>query len=134
MEAIEWQTQQFQARTGIQCCCDCSVPSIRLPDQVSTAVFRIVQEALTNILRHAQASQVRVAIRELDGALVLTVADNGRGITQAEKFSRESLGLLGMQERAHLIGGSVDIVGTPGTGTTLHIRVPLTKSEPTGAI
>jgi PAS domain S-box-containing protein len=130
VEAIEWQTQQFQARTGIRCCCECSLQTIGLPDQQATAVFRIVQEALTNILRHAQASQVGVAVREEDGALVLTVADNGRGITQSEIFSRDSLGMLGMRERAHLIGGSVDIVGVPGTGTTLHLRVPLTTMQP----
>ena len=106
VEAIEWQTQQFQARTGIQCCCECSMQSIPLGDQQSTAVFRIVQEALTNILRHAQATRVGVAMREEDGALVLTVTDNGRGITEAEKLSRESLGLLGMQERAHLSEGA----------------------------
>ncbi|MGB6944098.1 MAG: PAS domain S-box protein [Bryobacteraceae bacterium] len=134
VEAIEWQTQQFQTRTGIQCCCECSMQSIPLGDQQSTAVFRIVQEALTNILRHAQATRVGVAVREEDGALVLTVTDDGRGITEAEKLSRESLGLLGMQERAHLIGGCVDIVGAPGRGTTLHVRVPLAKADPAGAL
>jgi len=133
MEAIEWQTQQFQARTGIQCLCDCAPPSIALGDQQSTAVFRIVQEALTNILRHAQATQVGVAMKEEDGTFILTVTDNGRGITQAEVLSWASLGLLGMQERAHLIGGRVDIVGLKGAGTTLHVRVPLEGREPGGA-
>lgn len=132
-EAIEWQTQQFQTRTGIPCSCDCALQNIPLGDQQSTAVFRIVQEALTNILRHAQATRVGVAVREEDGALVLTVTDDGRGITEAEKLNRESLGLLGMQERAHLIGGCVDIVGVPGSGTTLHVRVPLAKADPAGA-
>jgi PAS domain S-box-containing protein len=130
LEAIEWQTQQFEARTGIECRCDCSLPRIPLGDQQSTAVFRIVQEALTNILRHAQATRVVVAMKEEDGIFVLTVADNGRGISQAEVLSRASLGLLGMQERAHLIGGRVDIVGLKGRGTTLHIRVPLAVGEP----
>jgi two-component system sensor histidine kinase UhpB len=133
MEAIEWQTQQFQARTGIQCHCDCALPSIALGDQQSTAVFRIVQEALTNILRHAQATQVGVAMKQEHGAFILTVTDDGRGITPAEVFSRASLGILGMQERAHLIGGRVDIVGLKGTGTTLYVRVPLSGREPGGA-
>ena len=133
LEAIEWQTQQFQARTGIQCRCDCSLQSIPLGDQQSTAVFRIVQEALTNILRHAQATCVVVAIREDDGMFILTVADNGRGITPTEMVSRGSLGLLGMQERAHLIGGCVDIVGLKGAGTTLHVRVPLARAAYRGA-
>jgi signal transduction histidine kinase len=134
LEAIEWQTQQFQARTGIQCRCDCSLQSIPLGDQQSTAVFRIVQEALTNILRHAQATGVVVAMKEDDAMFILTVADNGRGITPAEMVSRDSLGLLGMQERAHLIGGCVDIVGLKGTGTTLHVRVPLARAASPGAI
>ena len=93
-------------------------------------MFRIVQEALTNILRHAQATRVSVAMKEQDGAFILTVSDNGRGITSAEKLSRDSLGLLGMRERAHLIGGSVDIVGLKKIGTTLHLRVPLAGIEP----
>jgi PAS domain S-box-containing protein len=133
LEAIEWQTQQFQARTGIRCRCDCALQSIPLGDQQSTAVFRIVQEALTNILRHAQATRAGVAMKEEDGVLILTVTDNGRGITPAETLSRESLGLLGMQERAHLIGGSIEIVGQKGTGTTLHVRIPLGGREPGGA-
>ena len=132
LEAIEWQTQQFQARTGIECRCDCSLQIIPLGIQQSTGVFRIVQEALTNILRHAQATRVGVAMKEEDGMFILTVTDNGRGITPAEKLSRESLGLLGMQERAHLIGGSADIVGLKGTGTTLDVRIPLGGTEPGG--
>jgi PAS domain S-box-containing protein len=134
LEAIEWQTQQFQARTGIQCCCDCSLQSIPLGDAQSTSVFRIVQEALTNILRHAQATEVGVAMKQEDDFFTLTVADNGRGITADEKSSRNSLGLLGIEERVHLIGGCLDIVGRPGQGTTLHVRVPLAKSESAGAI
>ena len=129
MEALEWQTQQFQARTGIECRCYSSLAGIQLADQQSTAVFRIVQEALTNILRHARATRVGVATSEEDGALVLVVTDNGRGITEAEKLSRNSLGLLGMQERAHLIGGRVDIHGVDGVGTTLYIRVPLGRAR-----
>jgi PAS domain S-box-containing protein len=125
IEAVEWQTQQFQARTGIECHCDCSLQSIPLNDRQCTALFRIVQEALTNILRHAQATRVEVAMRVVDDLLELTVSDNGRGITPAETLSKKSLGLLGMRERAHLIGGRVDITGLPGGGTTVQVRVPL---------
>jgi signal transduction histidine kinase len=88
-------------------------------------VFRIFQEALTNILRHAQATRVDVAIREEAGEIVLTVSDNGRGITEADKSRLQSLGLLGMQERAHLIGGEIDITGVEGKGTVLTVRVPI---------
>jgi PAS domain S-box-containing protein len=130
VEAVEWQTQQFQARTGIECRCDCSLQSIPLSDQQSTAVFCIVQEALTNILRHAQATRVNVAMKEENGILRLKVSDNGRGITQAEMFNKKSFGLLGMQERAHLIEGHVEIVGEKGAGTTVHLRIPIQKSDP----
>lgn len=129
VEAIEWQAQQFQARTGIECRCDFAASSKRLGDQQSTAVFRIFQEALTNILRHANATHVDVTIREEGTAFLLTVADNGRGITQAEKLGRGSLGILGMQERARLIGGQVDIVGREGAGTTVFVRVPGEERE-----
>jgi PAS domain S-box-containing protein len=124
MEAVEWQAQQFQSRTGIECRCHCAVPSLALDQDQSTAVFRIFQEALTNILRHAQATRVDVIMNETEDDFVLTVADNGRGITQDEKASRTSLGILSMQERARLVEGDVDIVGRP-TGTTVRVRVQL---------
>jgi signal transduction histidine kinase len=124
-EAIEWQARQFQARTRIICHCECSVDTSDLNREQSTAVFRIFQEALTNILRHAQATRVDVAIREETGEIVLTVSDNGRGITEADKSRLQSLGLLGMQERAHLIGGEIDITGVEGKGTVLTVRVPI---------
>jgi signal transduction histidine kinase len=73
-------------------------------------------------------------MKEEDGSFSLTVSDNGRGITPAEKSSRNSLGLLGIEERAHMIGACVDIIGRPGEGTTLYVRVPLAKEESVGAI
>jgi PAS domain S-box-containing protein len=133
MEAIEWQAEQFQTRTGIECRCDCALQGIPLGDLESTAVFRVVQEALTNIIRHAQATQVRIRMRIEDEMFILAVVDNGRGITQEEVLNRKSLGLLGMQERTHLIGGQVEIVGDKGTGTTLRVRVPLSKTMAEGA-
>ncbi len=120
MEALEWQTQQFQARTGIECRCDCTLSSIPLGEVESTAVFRIVQEALTNIIRHAQATQVSVTMTVEHETFTIAVKDNGRGISQEEILNRGSLGLLGMQERAHLIGGRVEIAGVKDAGTTLH--------------
>lgn len=130
MEALEWEAQQFQARTGIECRCDCALQSIPVGDVQSTAVFRIVQEALTNIIRHAQATQVAISMSIEDEMFILTVADNGRGITQEETLSRKSLGLLGMQERAHLIGGHWGIVGRKGIGTTMRVHLPLSPPEP----
>jgi signal transduction histidine kinase len=129
--AIEWHLQQFQARTGIVC----QYTALGHPGDVdqehATALFRIVQEALTNVLRHAQATRVDVTL-EAGAALVLTISDNGRGITAAEQSGPHTLGLLGMRERAHLVGGSVDITGSKGQGTTVTVRVP-PVSAPQGA-
>jgi signal transduction histidine kinase len=123
--AIEWQAQQFQARTGIICNCDCSLENIQVSAEQSTAVFRIFQEALTNVLRHARASRVDVKLKINDGILVLSVNDNGKGISTNEKSEQQSLGLLGMRERAHLIGGEVSITSAAGEGTVVTLRVPL---------
>ena len=131
-EAIEWQARQFQARTGIICHCECSVENVDLNREQSTAVFRIFQEALTNILRHAQATRVDIAMKEEAGEFVLTVSDNGRGITEDDKSRLQSLGLLGMRERAHLIGGEIDIIGVEAQGTVVTVRVPNAKASDEG--
>lgn len=125
MEAIEWETQHFQTRTGIICHCVYPQEEIDLGQEQSTAVFRILQESLTNILRHAQATKIEISTSAGEtGAFVLTISDNGRGITEDEKSGSQSLGLLGMRERAHLVGGSIDITGVAGKGTTVTVRVP----------
>ena len=124
-EAIEWQALQFQERTGIVVQCDCALENVDLSREQSTATFRIFQEALTNALRHAQATRVDVTMAEEAGAFVLKIRDNGRGITEDEKAGQNTLGLLGMQERANLIGGELDITGVEGEGTTVTIRLPL---------
>lgn len=125
VEAIEWQTQQFQTRTGIVSRCDCSVEGVDFDPEQSTMIFRIFQEALTNVLRHAGATAVEVMIREEDLEAVLTVSDNGRGITETEKSGKLSLGILGMRERAHLIGAELEITGVEGKGTLITLRVPV---------
>ena len=123
--AIEWQAEQFQVRTGIICRCDCSLENLDLSREQSTAVFRILQEALTNILRHAQATSVDITTKAEAGEFVLAIIDNGRGISENEKSGSQSLGLLGMQERAHLIGGKINITGVEGEGTVITVRVPI---------
>jgi len=125
LEAIEWQAQQIQVRTGIVYHSDCAVGNVNLNREQSTAVFRIFQEALTNILRHADATRFAVAISQDDDNFVLTVSDNGRGIKVDEISGPQSLGLLGMSERAHLIGGTVSIAGIGGHGTAVQVRVPM---------
>src|SRR5262245_32135642 len=122
--AIEWQTQQFQARTGILCQYDGSGEHLDLDQEQSTAIFRIFQEALTNVLRHAQATRVDVTLEEEEAELVLRIRDNGRGITEGEQGGPSALGLLGMRERAHIIGGRVDFTGIRGQGTMVTLRVP----------
>ena len=128
VEAIEWQAQQFQLRTGIVYHGDYSLENVNLNREQSTAVFRIFQEALTNILRHAEATRFAVAIGREDGNVVLTVSDNGRGINEDEISGPQSLGLLGMSERAHLIGGTVSIAGIGGHGTAVRVRVPMAQT------
>jgi PAS domain S-box-containing protein len=124
-EAIEWQGQQFQRRTGIVVRCDCDQESVKLSGESSTAVFRIFQEALTNILRHAQATAVQIQWKRENGESILTIGDNGRGITDDEKLGQRTLGLLGMRERAHLIGGKIEITGSEGKGTVVNVRIPI---------
>jgi PAS domain S-box-containing protein len=127
--AIEWQAQQFQARTGIFCSCDCSAYDLELNEEPATAVFRIFQEALTNILRHAQATRVDIKISKEKSQLTLSVSDNGKGIKVGEISGTESLGLLGMRERAHLVGGDIEVKGREGNGTVVVVRVPLFGPE-----
>jgi PAS domain S-box-containing protein len=122
--AIEWQSQQFQQRTGINCVCESSVDDVELNRDRATAVFRIFQEILTNVLRHAQATHVEVNMWEHEGRFFLEVTDNGSGITAQQERNRNSLGLLGMRERAHLVGGDIKITGVSGRGTTVMVCVP----------
>ena len=128
VEAIEWQAQQFEARTGIICHCDCSTENLAWSREQATAVFRIFQEALTNVFRHAQASRVDITLKEKAGKFVLTISDNGSGITEDEKSDQLSLGLLGMRERAHLVGAQLDITGIKGRGTMVTVQVPVSSS------
>jgi signal transduction histidine kinase len=129
--AIEWQMQEFQTRTGIRCKLNSTVgEELDLGADGSTAMFRIFQETLSNVARHAQASRVQVSLTEEAGHLILSVRDNGRGITSAEIEHPQSFGLIGMQERIHLLAGEIKLDGSPGKGTTVTVRVPL--NQPTG--
>jgi len=124
--AIEWQAQQFQARTGIVCHREPSLEDIELSAEQSTAVFRIFQETLTNVARHANATEVNVRLDEEDGHLTLEVHDNGGGVSDAQLSAGGSLGILGMRERARLLGGELTIAGALGAGTTVRVRIPET--------
>lgn len=126
--AIEWQCQDFQQRTGIPCTCVSSSDNIAMEPEQATSLFRICQEALTNTARHAQAKAIQVLIKQLDNNLQLTIQDDGVGISCEKLTESTSLGLLGMRERAASLGGQVSIAGSPGKGTTVTVRVPLSSS------
>lgn len=128
--AIEWQTHEFQTRTGIQCTLDIYLRAVTLSDAGSNAMFRIFQEILTNVARHSQATAVVITLQEQAGSLVLKVRDNGRGVTESELSNPHSLGLVGMRERALLLGGETVLTGVPQGGTTVKVRIPLSQSQP----
>ncbi len=122
--AVEWAGEEFEARTGTKCRLDLSEDSISIDPEQATAVFRIFQETLTNVARHAEASEIEVRLAKDDRELTLEVHDNGRGIPEGKLSNGKSLGILGMRERALLLGGDLSISGTPGKGTTVRVRIP----------
>jgi signal transduction histidine kinase len=128
--AIEWQLGDFKRRTSIDYGLTCASEAVDLTAEGSTAVFRILQEALTNVARHASATRVMVTMREEGGVLVMEVRDNGRGISPDELNSPDSVGLIGMRERAIVLGGEVRIAGTPGRGTLVRVEIPLRREPP----
>ncbi len=125
VEAIEWQAQEFEARTKIKCSLTSNNPAVSLGQEKNTAIFRIFQETLTNIARHAEASRINIRLKEKSGHLVLEVKDNGKGISENSNSKCDSLGLLGMRERALLFGGNVKISGNRGKGTTVTLQIPI---------
>jgi PAS domain S-box-containing protein len=127
--AIEWQAREYQSRTGIVCEVRHELDELEVEPERSTALFRIFQEILTNVARHAKATRVETVLEKAGHAVVLTVKDNGRGIKKSELAGKKSLGLLGMRERALILGGEVEIRGSPGKGTTVRVRVPLQEAN-----
>lgn len=127
--AIEWQAREFQTRTGISCRLNIYLRTVALPIDRATGVFRIFQEILTNVVRHAQATRVEISMQEHMGHLLVRVTDNGRGITDGEVSASHSLGLIGMRERALLLGGETKIERLK-QGTMVTVRVPLDERQP----
>ena len=130
---IEWQVREFQARTNIRCELAQQAGALNLDGDKATAVFRIFQEILTNVARHAHASKVRVALKIVRKNLVLRVSDNGKGIDEGKITGGGSLGILGMRERVTLLGGELMMRGRPGKGTTVTVSIPLGISSLTPA-
>jgi len=126
--ALEWQAQTFQERMGVRCEVTSNAPDIQLGRDAATGLFRMAQEVLTNVARHAHATQVHMALIDEGEALTLEVRDNGKGISESDKRESKSLGLLGLAERARLLGGTAQVASELGKGTTLTIRIP--KAQP----
>jgi PAS domain S-box-containing protein len=125
VDALEWYTADFERRTEIACVFEHeNVP--RLNDIVSTAAYRIAQEALTNIARHSGAGRVKVSLRSSNGYLSLAVVDNGQGFDALHLSESEGLGVAGMRERANLVGGFLDVKSRPQKGTRVYLKVPMT--------
>lgn len=125
--ALEWYAGQIENRSELRCTCtiDASATAIDVGPDLSTMLFRIVQEALTNVVRHAEASHVAVRAACRDGVLIVEVEDDGKGIETARQVNRESWGLLGMHERTRYFGGELTVTGQAGRGTSVILRLPL---------
>jgi PAS domain S-box-containing protein len=131
--AVEWQVQEFQARSGIQCKVRLLTREV-VASNASTAMFRICQEILTNVARHARATRAEVVLQKQRDRLVLLIRDNGRGFDQADPSLSKSLGLMGMGERAAILGGQVNISSVPGKGTTVSAWIPLPSQRKSGTL
>ena len=126
--ALEGQAQEFENRTRIRCRITLPKEPLVLDAERSTAIFRIFQESLTNVARHAQATRVEARLEREENQLILQIRDNGRGFDPEEAKARKSLGLVGMQERALLLNGELKVEGVQGSGTTMTLRIPLPPS------
>ena len=125
--AIEWQAQEFENLTEIKCELSTGSNEVVLDQDRSIAVFRIFQEALSNVTRHANATKVKASLEEEHGKIVLKIRDNGSGIEKNQLYSPKAFGLIGMRERARLSGGSLKINGIAGKGTTVTLIIPRKK-------
>jgi PAS domain S-box-containing protein len=129
MAAMEWQAQEFQERTGVQCKVSLNCKDSSVEKDLATTLFRIFQETLTNVARHAEATSVRVRLTRKNNELRLDVSDNGKGITPKQIGDPKSFGIVGIRERVNLWGGSVSITAKPKKGTVIKIRIPIHKGE-----
>ena len=125
--AVDWQVREFKLKTEIKCSLKLCQEPKDLPQEHATALFRILQEILTNITRHANATLVKIEMTKTSEEIRLVVSDDGVGISEEQIRNPKSLGLLGMRERAMIYGGSVTVTGQPGGGTTVKVRMPIKK-------
>lgn len=130
--ALEWEAVGFEARSGIRCHCRVGPRELEVGTEVATAVFRVLQEALTNVARHAGAREVWIELDLVDGVLQLEVRDDGRGASPEALVDPASLGVVGMRERALAMEGQLEICGEPGRGTRLTLRLPPARAAGPG--
>ncbi|MDP2886580.1 MAG: PAS domain S-box protein [Ignavibacteria bacterium] len=131
---LEWEVERFQRHSGISCTFNSEVEEIALGEKKSIALYRIFQEALTNVARHAKATNVEVALRKESDNLILEIKDNGVGIAADAEQKGRSFGLIGMRERAILLGGTLEIRGVEGKGTTIFVRIPYEQTLADGGV
>lgn len=124
-EALEWWAQEFEKRSGVQCLVETPTEMLPLAPNQTVALFRIFQESLTNVARHAKASLVKSSLSQVGDLVVLQISDNGAGFDTKTSGQKKTLGLLGMKERTLMLGGQYDISSVPGQGTTVTVTVPL---------
>jgi signal transduction histidine kinase len=124
LQAIEWHSKEFTATTAIPVRIISNLCDVNLPKETATALFRVYQESLTNIMKHAEASTVFTSLTYADDVLELIVTDNGKGFIEDEVRQKHTLGLVGIKERIYLEGGTVKIFSEPGNGTTVRISLP----------
>lgn len=127
--ALEWQAREFQKRTGLICDFTIDPEDIIIDKDRSITLFRILQETLTNVARHAHAKRIKISLKKEDGMGVLEVRDNGKGITPEQISDPKSLGLIGMRERLRFWEGEINISGIRGKGTTVRVSIPLDEKE-----
>jgi signal transduction histidine kinase len=127
--AVEWLVENFTLRTGVACELAVSTSELDLDRLHAAAVFRIIQESLANIAKHARASRAEVAIEEGDDDVTISVRDDGVGFSLGDPRKPNSFGLVGLRERAYLLGGEATIRSAPGQGTNVEVRLPLTPSS-----
>jgi len=130
VSTVEWLAHDFSERTGIVVTLDLPGPELVVGADLSTALFRVLQESLTNVARHAGASRVEVMLEQSDCEIRLHVRDNGKGIDLAAGGRNRTFGLIGMRERASILGGQVLIEGQPGVGTSVVMIVPVLRAAP----
>ena len=130
--AIEWQVTQFAQHAGIPCTFSCADGEVSLEQDCALAIYRVVQEALTNVAKHAEATAVEINVANDNGEITVEVYDNGRGITPADTSKKGHFGLQGMHERVNHFGGQVNVVPRNGGGTVVTITLPIGESDVPG--